>query len=302
MDGFLTIFSILAPLFAGYFIRVPKPWLRAADQLLGMLIYLILALIGVSLSQVADLGRQMGFILMTAGLLFACVVGMNMLVLVWFDRRFPWQVQTAQGGCKSRPGTAGSVKQIACMLSGVVFGLMFRDIWLPHEHSGSYVLMLLMFLVGIQLGGNGIKLHNVLINKRGVQTALLGTAATLAGGLLFALLMPDVAWSKGLAMASGFGWYSLSGIIMTEAYGAVWGSIALVNDLAREFFALLFIPALMRHYPAAAVNAGGATSLDFTLPVIRSSGGLAVVPLAVSYGFIVNLAAPFLMVLFSSFK
>lgn len=302
MDSFLTVFSILAPLFAGYFIRLPKHLLHAADRLLGGLVYLILALIGVSLAQVADLGRQMGFILLASGLLFACVVGMNMLVLLWFDKRFPWRLQTAQAQRQSRPGVSGSVGQIACVLSGVAFGLLFRDIWLPPEESGSYALMLLMFLVGVQLGGNGVKLYSVLINKRGVQTALLGTAATLAGGLLFALLMPGVAWSKGLAMASGFGWYSLSGIMMTEAYGAVWGSIALVNDLAREFFALLFIPAIMRRYPSAAVNAGGATSLDFTLPVIRSAGGLAVVPLAVSYGFIVNLAAPFLMVLFSSFK
>ncbi len=61
---------------------------------------------------------------------------------------------------------------------------------------------------------------------------------------------------------------------MTEAYGPVWGSVALLNDLAREFFALAFIPMLMRRHPSAAVGVGGATSLDFTLPVIQSSGGL----------------------------
>ena len=88
---------------------------------------------------------------------------------------------------------------------------------------------------------------------------------------------------------------------MTGAYGPIWGSVALVNDLAREFFALMFIPLLMRRHPSAAVGVGGATSLDFTLPVIQNSGGLAVVPLAISYGFVINVAAPFLMVFFSSF-
>jgi uncharacterized membrane protein YbjE (DUF340 family) len=117
---------------------------------------------------------------------------------------------------------------------------------------------------------------------------------------LFAALQPDVSWSKGLALASGFGWYSLSGIVMTEAYGPVWGSVALLNDLAREFFALAFIPMLMRRHPSAAVGVGGATSLDFTLPVIQSSGGLAVVPLAISFGFIINVLAPVLMVVFST--
>ena len=46
----------------------------------------------------------------------------------------------------------------------------------------------------------------------------------------------------GLALASGFGWYSLSAIVMTDAYGAVWGSVALFNDLLREFVALACIP------------------------------------------------------------
>ena len=78
------------------------------------------------------------------------------------------------------------------------------------------------------------------------------------------------------------------------------GEVALLNDLAREFFALAFIPMLMRRHPSAAVGVGGATSLDFTLPVIQSSGGLAVVPLAISFGFIINVLAPVLMVVFST--
>ena len=40
-------------------------------------------------------------------------------------------------------------------------------------------------------------------------------------------------------MSSGYGWYSLSGIVITSAYGAQWGSVALLNDLLRELFALL---------------------------------------------------------------
>ena len=46
-------------------------------------------------------------------------------------------------------------------------------------------------------------------------------------------------------MSSGYGWYSLSGIVMTSAYGAEWGSVALLNDLLREFFALVVIPLLI---------------------------------------------------------
>lgn len=48
------------------------------------------------------------------------------------------------------------------------------------------------------------------------------------------------------------------------------------------------------------MGVGGATSMDFTLPVIQGAGGLEVVPVAVSFGVVVNIAAPFLMVVFST--
>lgn len=300
MNSLITLISILVPLFLGFFISLPKPYLKAVDKVLVWLVYVILLLIGVSLSQVENLGAQIDAIIGATVLLFACIIGMNLAVLMWFDRSHPWQ--TAGGGKKARVSIAGSVKQVGCVVLGFLAGEALQEGWLPPESSGTYCLMLLVLLVGIQLRGSGITLRQVLINRRGVQTSILITVSSLLGGLLFAALMPEVSWSKGLALSSAFGWYSLSGIVMTEAYGPVWGSIALLNDLAREFFALVFIPALMRRHPSAAVGVGGATSLDFTLPVIQSSGGLQVVPLAISFGFIINVIAPFLMVVFSSMR
>ena len=80
MNSLITLISILTPLFLGFFIRVPKRWLPLVDKSLGALVYLILALIGVSLSRVENLGTQMSTILGSAALLFACVIGLNLLV------------------------------------------------------------------------------------------------------------------------------------------------------------------------------------------------------------------------------
>lgn len=175
-----------------------------------------------------------------------------------------------------------------------------RDIWMPSESAGMYCLMLLVFLIGVQLKSSGVSLRQVLVNRRGIRMSVWFMLSSLSGGLLFAASADGVSWTKGLAMASGFGWYSLSGLVMTEAYGAIWGSIMLLNDLARELFALAFIPLLMKRFPDAAVGIGGATSMDFTLPVIQGAGGLEVVPVAVSFGVVVNIAAPVLMVVFST--
>ena len=304
MNSLITLVSVMVPLFLGFAIRLPKVYLPWIDKGLGWLVYVILVLIGFSLAEVNNLGAQIGWITLTALLLFVLVIAANLAVLIWFDRKYPWQRFQSKKtvGAKNRVSISGSLRQMSCVLLGLLLGKVLPQALLPSEDSGTYALMLLVFLVGLQLRSSGITLRQVLINKRGVQTSVLLVLSALAAGIVFAGLMPQVSWSQGLALASGFGWYSLSGIVMTEAYGPVWGSVALLNDLAREFFALAFIPLLMNRGPSAAVGVGGATSLDFTLPVIQSSGGLEVVPLAISFGFIINIVAPILMVVFSAFS
>ncbi|MGL5093000.1 MAG: lysine exporter LysO family protein, partial [Aeromonas sobria] len=99
----------------------------------------------------------------------------------------------------------------------------------------------------------------------------------------------------GLALSSSFGWYSLSGILVADKLGPVLGSAAFINDLGRELIAILIIPVLMRRHPSAAIGYGGATALDFTLPVIQKSGGIQVVPVAIVSGFILSLLGPILI-------
>ena len=183
---------------------------------------------------------------------------------------------------------------------GVAIGKLLPPALLPPDFAATGTLMLLIFVVGMQLRGAGIALRQVLLNRRGWQTALVFMLSCAVSGCLFAWMQPEISLAQGLAMSSGYGWYSLSGIVITSAYGAQWGSVALLNDLLRELFALLFIPMIMRRFPSAAVGIGGATSLDFTLPVIQQSGGLAAVPVAISFGFIVNVVSPILMVVFSA--
>lgn len=102
-------------------------------------------------------------------------------------------------------------------------------------------------------------------------------------------------WNEVLALASGFGWYSLSGIVVGDALGPAWGGVAFLNDVLREIIALAIIPLLIPHRPAMAIGYGGATAMDFTLPIIRSSGGLDCVPVAIASGFLLSFVSPVLM-------
>ena len=301
MESLLTLVLVLTPLFIGFAIPSNHKMTAFADKGLTYLVFIILTLIGIELSQVEGLGSQIVEIALYVTVLSILTIGAGLLGLMLFDHLNPWHAKKSSIKSKEhRVSIRGSLVQVVCVVIGMVIGYFLPAGYMPPENTMTIMLMILILLVGIGLKGSGITLKEVLLNKRGVEMSIIFTVAVLVGGLLFALIFTDVSWTKGLALASGFGWYSLSAIVMTDAYGAIWGSVALFNDLIREFFALIFIPVFMRKYPSASVGLGGATSLDFTLPIIQQSGGLKVVPLAISFGFIINIVSPVLMVLFSS--
>lgn len=303
LDNLLSLILILTPLVLGFFVPVPKAWLPIVEQVLGKLVLVILFFIGLSLSQVHNLGSQLGFIISHVAVLALCCIGSGLIALWWFDKLHPWQRELPHEQPHAAIGMLGSVIQVGSVIVGFIAGrlLPINNLPITVDSIIKGLLMLLILLVGIQLSHSGMTLRQVLLNKRGVQVSVLFCISVALGGVVFGLMMPNVSIMQGLALSSGYGWYSLSGIVMTDAYGAIWGSVALLNDLLREFLALMFIPLLMRKYPSTAVGLGGVTSMDFTLPVIQSSGGNEVVPLAMSFGFIVNIVSPVLMVLFSSF-
>ncbi len=138
-------------------------------------------------------------------------------------------------------------------------------------------------------------LKQIVLNRRGMIVAVVVVASSLIGGLINAFIL-DLPINTALAMASGFGWYS-SGILLTESFGPVIGSAAFFNDPARELIAIMLIP-LIRRSRSTALGLCGATSMDFTLPVLQRTGGLDMVPAAIVHGFILSLLVPILIAFF----
>lgn len=301
LSNFITLFLILTPLFIGFLLPISTRFVPLVNLALEKIVFVILLFIGLSLSQVQNIGTQVGFILFNVIVLAVLTMGSGLLALMAFDKLYPWQRPLAAHSSPQKVSIKGSLIQLSCVGLGFVLGKLLPLVHLPIDTVIKALLMLLVLLVGISLSHAGMTLREVLLNKRGVQMSVIFCASVALSGVIFGLLMPEVSVMQGLALSSGYGWYSLSGIIMTDRYGAVWGSVALMNDLLREFCTLLFVPLFMHRFPSAAVGLGGVTVMDFTLPVVQSSGGNAVVPLAMSFGFIVNIIAPILMVFFASF-
>ena len=81
------------------------------------------------------------------------------------------------------------------------------------------------------------------------------------------------------------------------------GTIALLSNIIREIITLLAAPLLVRYFgKLATISAGGATTMDTTLPIITRYSGQQFVILAIFHGFLVDLSVPFLVTLFCSLQ
>ena len=164
-----------------------------------------------------------------------------------------------------------------------------------------YVLYGLMFLVGISIGSDrkawaalkGQQLRIVLV-------PLATIVGTLAGSIGVSFLLTDIRLTDCLAIGSGFGYYSLSSIFITEYRGAELGTIALTTNIIREIITLLGAAVLVRCFgKLAPICSGGATTMDTTLPVITRFSGKEYVIIAIFHGFVVDFSVPFLVTFFA---
>lgn len=171
-----------------------------------------------------------------------------------------------------------------------------------------YVLYLLMFQVGISIGSDK-KLKEIFRTIR--PKLLLVPLATITGTLIASTLVSLVitTWSvyDCLAVGSGFAYYSLSSILITEfkepslgaQMAAELGTVALIANIIREIFALLGAPLFVRYFgKLAPICAGGATTMDTTLPVITRYSGKDMVFIAILHGILVDLSVPFFCLVF----
>ncbi len=293
---------ILAPLFVGF--ALPLKNRRAMTVIhysVEALVYFILALLGLGLGQMEGLADQLSGMAVQVLVLVAVLFLANMAGLWLFHR---WQpMAPAEGEAGGNPGYRrlflAGLKPMLAVLVGLLAGYYLLPPLPMAETVATGALMLLLFFIGLQLRNAGLSLRKLLMNRQGLGIALALTVSSLIAG---ALLIPVLAlpWHDVLALASGFGWYSLSGIVIGDALGPAWGGVAFLNDVIREIIALAIIPLLISSRPAMAIGYGGATAMDFTLPVIRSSGGLACVPVAIASGFLLSFLSPVLMAVFLS--
>lgn len=164
----------------------------------------------------------------------------------------------------------------------------------------SAALYILLFVMGLtfaidketvaKLKATGLKL--LIVPVLVILGSILGG---LVAGLIFQL---DLFGS--MAVTAGYGWYTLTGPLLTQMLGTTWGALGFAANFLRELLTIVTITPLVRLDKYAPIASGGATTMDTTLPVIVRYCGSETLITAFSSGFVLSMIAPFTVVAIAS--
>ena len=192
----------------------------------------------------------------------------------------------------------GSIIILFFFVIGLFTGIydLLPEHFLQNDYS-MYALYVLMFLVGIGIGSNKKTLSLIRsVNFKILLVPLSVITGTYIGVSVFSLLQDNLSLVDSLAVGSGFGYYSLSSVLISEVSGDMLGVIALLSNITREIITLLLTPVFARYFgKLAPISSGGATAMDTTLPVITKYIGSDYAIISVFSGVILTILVPFLI-------
>lgn len=202
----------------------------------------------------------------------------------------------------------GNLKVLAMFLAGCLAGLFLVSPDADLHDWSLAVLYVLMFQVGMGMGSHPTLRHQLRQWNWGM---VLTPLATIVGTLTFSAAASLVLsqWSvfDCMAVGSGFAYYSLSSILITQfkeptlgmQLATELGTIALLSNIIREMMALMGAPLFRKYFGRLApISAAGVNSMDVLLPVITRCSGSEVMPIAIFHGILIDFSIPFFVSLF----
>ncbi len=293
MQSIWLIFQLLFWLFLGFVLarRIPQSIEKIAFKILPYFTYILLIAIAIEFAQTLHSIAQPGQILMNAvGIAFATSVGAFVCCYILFKMI---GYQPTQGRV-SADLLIGSLLNIsyAFIALAIGYGLseLFVFINLQIHVSSWYLLLLFMLLIGLDLAYS--PLDRSWLNWKILLVPVGCIIGSVLGAIVCSLVINNISLKDLIMLSQGYGFYSMTGIVVTELKNAHLGSIALMNDLFREIFAILFMYMIGWRYPRSAISSAGATAMDVTLPMVKQACGNDFIPHAMVSGFVLSILAP----------
>ena len=173
-----------------------------------------------------------------------------------------------------------SLYAVAAMALGLAVGYYAS---LDYGAAIDPLLVILLLVAGADMAGVKIRL------ERG---ALAAPAVSLVAATVVAPLF-TAAFKITPAVAFGLGWYSFTGPYLAGAGDAVGGAYGLLVNFFREQLTFVLAPLLARRFGRVGVlAAGGATTMDNTLPLYVALYGPSFSIYAFANGVLLTLLVP----------
>src|SRR5690554_5615635 len=256
------------------------------------ILYILLFLMGVNTANIPDIETQivrMGFdaLISTILVVIGCIISSTLLGLL-LQRRTSGTTHIRQNISWERLKTP--LVMIGVVILGAVVAFVTNLFSWFDGSMITIVLYLLLFFVGMQMVQHEVDLKPLLTSPM----MLLLPLSTIVGTYIGALAIPqftDYTVRESLTLVSGFGWYSLSGVLISGLGDPHLGAVSFLSNLFRESASFILIPLLatFSRFSFSGISIAGATSMDVTLPLLKKSLGETVVPLAITHGVIMSL-------------
>ena len=317
----IAIVTIIAGMPVGFLLKNNRLMQKWTGQALNLSVWILLFLLGIGLGGDESLMGQLDTLGLQA-LLISSFATLGTLVGAWIIGRYafsdslienknsPYEIshERTQNIEKESPEDGEKLSKLNVLKDSVVVLLFFIGgillgvypvipiAWASGDAS-VWALYILLFLAGMSVGFD-LKAFRILRELKG--KILLVPFITILGTLLVSpmacLIFPDLRIIDAVVVGAGLGYYSLSSTMISQEISPALGSVALLSNMLREIFTLIFSPFMVRYFGRLGpVMAGGATSNDSSLPVIAKYCGERYAIIAIFSGVFLTLIVPLLV-------
>jgi uncharacterized membrane protein YbjE (DUF340 family) len=307
VDSLVSVFIIGCVLSVGYGfgVCIPKSWVHKSVKYISRWVLALLFVTGYNFGEHLLSPKATSELILTAlGIALLANLGVvTAILLLYCGQRTPVTL-TDQSALNKQLvfSTLWEIAKVALVILGGVllnFVVPSHKLLIQTDQVVMFMLYVLIFMVGMDLTLFRFKEQIRQLSLRSLWVPWLVVLGSWVGVSL-SLLWSNLELKVLLALSSGFGWFSLSGVMVEQYLGAEMGVMGLLVDLFRELMGIFLIVAFGRFHYAPGVGVSGAAAMDSALPIIKNACAQEAIPLALYSGVVLTVCAPILLGAFLS--
>ncbi|WP_016777949.1 lysine exporter LysO family protein [Anaerophaga thermohalophila] len=304
--SFIVIGLFVAGIVAGSFFRGNKKFITLNEKLVSIVVFALLFFLGISVGSDTRVVNNISSLGWKAIALSGGAILGSLLLAAMVSSFF---TNDANKNRKPDRGTERVISIKLILRNQSIWILLFFILGITialnklvpaywgNNTVSTVILYIMMILVGSGIGSDPRALEILRSTRLHILIVpVVVVVGSIAGSMLISFLTPDINATNGMAIGAGFGYYSLSAIIIGKISGNEMGVIALLANIFREVFTLVAAPWLVRWFgKLGAIVSGGATAMDTTLPVIVKATGKEFAVISIFSGIVLSMLVPVLV-------